>query len=197
MGANICEANLPTMKKESEIIINNYLYDLSSVTKRDSKTLQTISKASTPSKKENNFNIDIEKIISVNKLHTKNDNEVLFISNLELLSDNNNTYHPMFCVLTRLYFISYEKKIDFLSMKRPISKILLELIKSVEAIQYDSKWHFCILLKNKESKLRYQGINDEIILKWVVVMNYFIGILNKKKGSASNKDDEEEIKFGF
>lgn len=198
MGAIICEATLPPITKEGnkELILDKYSYDMALITQRDTKTLQTISKPSTPLK-ENNFNIDIEKIISLNKLHTKNDNEVLFISNLELFSDDNRTYKPLFCVLTRVFFISYEKKIDFLSMRKPISKIHLESIESVEAIQYKSKWHFSILLRPNQFKLKYQGMNDEIILKWVVVMNYFIGIASKRKGSIYSKDDEEELKAIF
>ena len=124
-------------------------------------------------KSNNNFsyeNFQIEDIISEEKIHTKNNNEVVFRGNLVLINNNGEIKNEtLFCVMTRINLKLYKNITFFLKMKKPLFIINLHLIKNIHIIK-DKALGFCFSLLDKYI---FSLNNKEQLFKWIVVLNYF------------------------
>lgn len=186
MGANMCfcEDSNKIITKDLKIdnsIIHNYSYkDISPLT-NSSRVL----KSPSVHRKTNSvyLNIEIDQIIPEQKLHTKNDNEILFIGELELINSCKNANSFLFCSLTRMSFSMYENKLLFISMKKANQVIPLENITTVDLGKCNDEMFFVINYSNVLSSqdttfglstLKFKTKNREMLFKWVVVLNYFV-----------------------
>ena len=115
-------------------------------------------------------NLQIEDIISEEKIHTKNNHEVVFRGNLLLINDNGkNKYETLFCVMSRINLKIYKNITYFLQMKKPLLIINLKLIKNIHIIK-NASLGICFSLLDKYI---FSSQNQEQVFKWIVVLNYF------------------------
>ena len=133
-------------------------------------------------KKNNNKfsyeNLQIEDIISEEKIHTKNNHEVVFRGNLLLINDNGeNKNETLFCVMSRINLKIYKDINCFLKMKKPLLIINLRLIKNIHIIKNHS-FGICFSLLDKYI---FSSKNQEQLFKWIVVLNYFSSKLKEFK----------------
>ena len=114
-------------------------------------------------------------------------------------------YSDRFCIITKQHFSYYSTKESFMTMKKPLCKLPIKYITKIEQELIDnSTLYFCIvfqlneetnsLMKQinsfsvinneegsnniEEGMLGFRSDNNEIILKWVGILNYFV---NKNK----------------
>ena len=114
-------------------------------------------------------------------------------------------YSDRFCIITKQHFSYYSTKESFMTMKKPLCKLPLKYITRIEQeLINNSTLYFCIvfqlneetnsLMKQinsfsvinneegsnniEEGMLGFRSDSNEIILKWVGVLNYFV---NKNK----------------
>lgn len=114
-------------------------------------------------------------------------------------------YSDRFCIITKQHFSYYATKESFMTMKKPLCKLPIKYITKIEQELIDnSTLYFCIvfqlneetnsLMKQinsfsvinneegsnnmEEGMLGFRSDSNEIILKWVGVLNYFV---NKNK----------------
>ena len=115
-------------------------------------------------------NLQIEDIIPEEKIHTKNNNEVVFRGNLLLINDNGELKNEMlFCVMSRINLKLYKSITFFLKMKKPLFIINLKLVKNIHIIK-DASLGLCFSLLDK---FIFTLNNKEQLFKWIVVLNYF------------------------
>ena len=115
-------------------------------------------------------NLQIEDIISEDKIHTKNNHEVVFRGNLLLINDNDeNKTEILFCVMSRINLKIYKNINCFLKMKKPLLIIDLRLIKNIHIIK-NASLGICFSLLDKYI---FSSKNQEQLFKWIVVLNYF------------------------
>ena len=115
-------------------------------------------------------NLQIEDIISEDKIHTKNNHEVVFRGNLLLINDNDeNKTETFFCVMSRINLKIYKNINCFLKMKKPLLIIDLRLIKNIHIIK-NASLGICFSLLDKYI---FSSKNQEQLFKWIVVLNYF------------------------
>ena len=121
----------------------------------------------------NNFsyeNLQIEDIISEEKIHTKNNYEVVFRGNLLLINDNGEIKsQSLFCVMSRINLKIYKNITLFLKMKKPLLIINLRSIKNIHIIK-DPIHGLCFSLLDKYI---FTSKNKDQVFKWIVVLNYF------------------------
>ena len=115
-------------------------------------------------------NLQIEDIISEEKIHTKNNHEVVFRGNLILINDNDkNKNENLYCVMSRINLKLYKNITYFLKMKKPILIINLRSIKNIHIIK-NASLGICFSLLDKYI---FSSKSQEQIFKWIVVLNYF------------------------
>jgi hypothetical protein len=117
--------------------------------------------------------ISVNSIIPEQKLHSKNNNEIMFLGELEKIEENNIISY--FATLNRLKINFYENKSQFISMKKPISSLNLNQILNADIMKdCENKLFLCInLIENEEKKL-FQTKTKQLLFKWRCVLNYFI-----------------------
>ena len=115
-------------------------------------------------------NIQIEDIISEEKIHTKNNHEVVFRGNLLLLSKTGEFEKMIiYCVMSRINLKLYKDINFFLKMKKPLFIIDLKLAKNIQIIK-DNELGLCFSLLNKYI---FNSQDKEQLFKWIVILNYF------------------------
>ena len=117
-------------------------------------------------------------------------------------------YTDRFCVITKQNFSYYATKESFMTMKKPLCKLPLKYITKIEQeLINNSTLYFCIVFQlNEETNYLMKQINsfsvinseegnnnieegmlgfrsdsNDIILKWVGVLNYFVNKVNKSE----------------
>ena len=114
--------------------------------------------------------MQIEDIISEEKIHTKNNYEVVFRGNLLLINDNGEIKsQSLFCVMSRINLKIYKNITLFLKMKKPLLIINLRSIKNIHIIK-DPIHGLCFSLLDKYI---FTSKNKDQVFKWIVVLNYF------------------------
>ena len=115
-------------------------------------------------------NLQIEEIISEEKIHTKNNHEVVFMGNLLLINKTKELEKEnIYCVMSRINLKLYKSINSFLKMKKPILIIELKNARNIQ-ITKDSELGLCFSLSDK---YLFYSQNKEQIFKWFVVLNYF------------------------
>ena len=115
-------------------------------------------------------NLQIEEIISEEKIHTKNNHEIVFRGNLLLLSKKEEFEKmTIYCVMSRINLKVYENINFFLKMKKPMFIIDLKTAKNIQIIN-DKELGFCFSLLDKYI---FNSQNQKQLFKWIVVLNYF------------------------
>ena len=146
---NIIEDNKE--KNEKQIIVNNNIIN------KENKNITF-------------ENLQIEEIISEEKIHTKNNHEVVFRGNLLLISKTGDFEKMvMYCVMSRIKLKLYKNINFFLKMKKPLFIIDLKLAKNIQIIK-DNELGLCFSLLDKYI---FNSQNKEQLFKWIVILNYF------------------------
>ena len=115
-------------------------------------------------------NLQIEEIISEEKIHTKNNHEIVFRGNLLLISKKGEfEKKSIYCVMSRINLKLYENINFFLKMKKPLFIIDLKSAKNIQIIT-DKELGFCFSLLDKYI---FNSQNQKQLFKWIVVLNYF------------------------
>lgn len=129
--------------------------------------------------------INFNSIISLITLKNSLNDNALFHSELKKLqygdvtSKNKVKYSSKFCVITKREFRSYVSKEKFIMLHKPTVKILLKEIKTVTLVVIEGEFkcnifYFMMTFNKKDTYEVYGSENEEIINKWVVVLNYMI-----------------------
>ena len=183
-GINNLNNNIITSKKIERKINDNNQIMLNSLISNNANDKKNINinkivlrnidnNAEYEMKKNNNFsfeNLQIEDIISEEKIHTKNNHEVVFRGNLLLINDNGDIKNEtLFCVMSRINLKLYKNISFFLRMKKPLLIINLRSIKNIHIIK-DDLHGLCFSLLDKYI---FSSVNKEQLFKWIVVLNYF------------------------
>lgn len=114
--------------------------------------------------------LQIEEIISEEKIHTKNNHEIVFRGNLLLISKTGDFENmEIYCVMSRINLKLYKNINFFLKMKKPLFIVDLRLAKNIQIIK-DEKLGLCFSLLDKYI---FNSENKELIFKWIVILNYF------------------------
>ena len=121
---------------------------------------------------------NIENIISPQKLHSKNKNEILFLGELQKILIKENLIFPLFCTLTREKLNCYNSKANFIAMKKPYMIIYLNNVNNVDLIK-DKNNNLCLLFNLKEENEKnekniFMTKNKKMMFKWMLLLNYFI-----------------------
>ena len=117
--------------------------------------------------------ISVNSIIPEQKLHSKNNNEIMFLGELEKIEENNIISY--FATLNRLKINFYENKSQFISMKKPNYIIELNKIKNADMIkENNNKLLLCIVMFENNEKIKFQTKTNTKLFKWLCVLNYFI-----------------------
>ena len=118
--------------------------------------------------------ISVNNIIPEQKLHSKNNNEIMFIGELEKIEGC--VIVPLFSTLTRQKINFYENKSQFIAMKKPNSFIELKKIKNADLIKGNNNPQLllCIIMIENNEKKIFQTKTKELLFKWLCVLNYFI-----------------------
>ena len=121
---------------------------------------------------------NIENIISPQKLHSKNKNEILFLGELQKILIKENLIFPLFCTLTREKLNCYNSKANFIAMKKPYMIIYLNNVNNVDLIK-DKDNNLCLLFNLKEDNEKnekniFMTKNKKMMFKWMLLLNYFI-----------------------
>ena len=114
--------------------------------------------------------LQIEEIISEEKIHTKNKHEIVFMGDLLLINRKKELEKEnIYCVMSRINLKLYKNFNSFLKMKKPILIIELKKAKNIQIIK-DTDLGFCFSLLDK---YLFNSQNKEQLFKWIVVINYF------------------------
>jgi hypothetical protein len=117
--------------------------------------------------------MSVNSIIPEQKLHSRNNNEIMFIGDLEQFE--NEKIITSFATLTRLKLNFYENKAQFISMRKPISSLNLNKMLNADLMKNnDNKILLCITLLENDEKKIYHTKTKELLFKWLCVLNYFI-----------------------
>ena len=153
-------------KKEDNI--NNNIEE-----NKENKNKQIIENNNIINKENKNItfeNLQIEEIISEEKIHTKNNHEVVFRGNLLLISKTGDFEKMViYCVMSRINLKLYKNINFFLKMKKPLFIIDLKLAKNIQIIK-DDELGLCFSLLDKYI---FNSQNKEQLFKWIVILNYF------------------------
>ena len=165
----LCNKNENNEFKLKKNTLNDIKYDDKNITKESDKNKSTIDEYSYE---------NIENIISPQKLHSKNKNEILFLGELQKILIKENLIVPLFCTLTREKLNCYNSKANFISMKKPYIIIYLYDVSNVDLIK-DKDNNLCLLFNLKEDKGIFEKNifmtkNKKLMFKWMLVLNYFI-----------------------
>ena len=124
--------------------------------------------------------ISVNSIIPEQKLHSKNNNEIMFLGELEKIEENNIISY--FATLNRLKINFYENKSQFISMKKPNYIIELNKIKNADMIkENNNKLLLCIIMFENNEKIIFQTKTNIKLFKWLCVLNYFIPLSQSNK----------------
>ena len=150
---------------------------------------------------EVNKSLNIFNIISKNKLVNLKDNSILCNSILEKIikipEKSKIIYNERFCVLTKKNFSYYKSKESYLNLGKPLLLIdLKNIIKVEQTILDETSYYFgLICMINDETKkyvdkinsfinagennkeeflLGFRSKNKDLIIKWIVILNYFV-----------------------
>ena len=145
--------------------------------------------------------INIYNIIPKNKISKLDDNAIVCNSILEKIikipSKNKIVYNERFCVLTKKTFSYYKSKESYLNLSKPLLLIDLKNIKKVEqTILDDTSYYFGLICNiNDDTKmfidkintfinigennteeflLGFRSKNKDLIIKWIVILNYLV-----------------------
>ena len=122
--------------------------------------------------KENDI-LSVNSIIPEQKLHSKNNNEIMFLGDLKNFEDKK--LISSFATLTRLKLSFYSDKSEFIAMKKPISSLFLNQILNADIMKdCENKLFLCIKLIENEEKKLFQTKSKQFLFKWLCVLNYFI-----------------------
>ena len=149
--------------------------------------------------KKSRTELNIYNIISKNKLEQLQENSILCHGFLEKIikipSKNKFIYNERFCVLTKKNFSYFKSKENYLNLWKPLFSIDVQYIKKIEQTVSDDKTFYFGLIcaindetrqyvkkintfvnnneNNKEEFLiGFRSKNKEMILRWIVVLNY-------------------------
>lgn len=150
--------------------------------------------------------------ISEKKINSLGNNEVIFAGELQKMVNNVDkksvSYSNRFCVLTKVFFSYYATKETFMTMKKPLCKLLLKYITKIEQeILNNNSLYFCIVFQlneetselmkqinsfsvvtsetssnnnnEEEGMLGFKSDNKETIMKWVGLLNYLVNYKNE------------------
>ena len=125
-------------------------------------------------KKDNEGEImSVNSIIPEQKLHSKNNNEIMFIGDLEQFENKKSI--SSFATLTRLKLNFYENKAQFISMRKPTSSLNLNKMLNADLMKdNENKIFLCITLLENDEKKIYQTKTKQLLFKWLCLLNYFI-----------------------
>ena len=145
--------------------------------------------------------IDINSIIPEEKLSKLNETSIICNSTLEKIikipSKNKITYNERFCLLTKKKFSYYKSKESYLKMNKPLLSIDLKNVEKVEQTIFDDNSYYfgLICFINEDTKqyvekintfispgensseeflLGFRSKNKDLIIKWIVILNYLI-----------------------
>ena len=117
--------------------------------------------------------LSVNSIIPEQKLHSKNNNEIMFLGDLKNFEDKK--LISSFATLTRLKLSFYSDKSEFIAMKKPISSLFLNQILNADIMKdCENKLFLCIKLIENEEKKLFQTKSKQFLFKWLCVLNYFI-----------------------
>ena len=152
--------------------------------------------------------VDLSKVIDKISLHNTFLDDVLLYSDLlklihndNLSKPNNRKYTSRFCAVTKTEFKYYQTKENFITLQKAVNEIEFTAMKKVSLITFENDSTISdnskkFGMKNtKKNKCLYNFIiiysteygdnyeifaseNEEIVNKWVAVINYFIDSLN-------------------
>ena len=172
---------------------NNYngnYYDKNNMVNKESSNILNIKKI-----------INIYSIIPKKKILKLNDNSIICNSILEKIikipEKNKIIYNERFCVLTKKNFSYYKSKENYLNLTKPLLSIdLKNIIKVEQTILDDTSYYFGLICSINDSTRKYidkintfinigenndeefllgfRAKNKDLIIKWIVILNYFI-----------------------
>ena len=149
----------------------------------------------------NKVELNIYNIFPKDKLMNLEDNSILCHGLLEKIikipTKNKFIYNERFCILTKKTFAYYKSKENYLNLCKPLFSIDLKYIKKVEQTVSDDKIFYfgliCIIndktrqylnkintfvnsneKNNEEFLIGFRSKNKELIIKWIIILNYFI-----------------------
>ena len=149
----------------------------------------------------NKVELNIYNIFPKDKLMNLEDNSILCHGLLEKIikipTKNKFIYNERFCILTKKTFAYYKSKENYLNLWKPLFSIDLKHIKKVEQTVSDDKIFYfgliCIIndktrhylnkintfvnsneKNNEEFLIGFRSKNKELIIKWIIILNYFI-----------------------
>ena len=151
--------------------------------------------------KNNVIELNIDNIFPKNKLIQLEENSILCHGFLEKIikipSKNKFIYNERFCILTKKSFAYFKSKENYLNLWKPLFSIDLKYIKKVEQTVSDDKIFYfgLICIINDETRkyvdkintfvnsnennqdeflIGFRSKNKELILKWIIILNYLI-----------------------
>jgi hypothetical protein len=184
------EINYDNNNQENNYDNNYNYYDKNNKSNKESNKILNI----------NNI-INIYSIIPKNKLLKLNDNSIICNSILEKIikipEKKKIIYNERFCVLTKKNFSYYKSKESYLNLTKSLLSIdLKNIIKVEQTILNDTSYYFGIICSiNEDTKkyidkintfidigenndeeflLGFRSKNKDLIIKWIVILNYFI-----------------------
>ena len=152
--------------------------------------------------------VDLSKVIDKISLHNTFLDDVLLYSDLlklihndNLSKPNNRKYTSRFCAVTKTEFKYYQTKENFITLQKAVNEIEFTAMKKVSLITFENDGNITdnskkfSIKSTKKNKVLYNFIiiysteygdnyeifaseNEEIVNKWVAVINYFIDSLN-------------------
>ena len=155
-------------------------------------------------KKEPEEEFDIKNIISEYRLNHLKDDEIIYSGTLDKIlkipEKNTITYSQRFCIFTKNYFAYYKSKESYISLNRPMLVINNNLIIRIEntTLDGDNYYFGLICVVNDETKDIIKKVNSfvttegntcelllgfrtkqyENMMKWVIILRYFISNKN-------------------
>jgi len=156
-------------------------------------------------KKEPEEEFDIKNIISEYRLNHLKDDEIIFSGTLDKIlkipEKNTITYSQRFCIFTKNYFAYYKSKESYISLNKPMLVINNKLIIRIEntSLDGDNYYFGIICVVNDETKDIIKKVNSfvttegnicelllgfrtkqyENMMKWVIILRYFISKQNE------------------
>jgi hypothetical protein len=155
-------------------------------------------------KKEPGNEFDIKNIISEYRLNHLKDDEIIYSGTLDKIlkipEKNTITYSQRFCIFTKNYFAYYKSKESYISLNKPMLVINNNLIIRIEntSLDGDNYYFGLICIVNDETKDIIKKVNSfvtkegnicelllgfrtkkyENMMKWVIILRYFISNQN-------------------
>ena len=192
-----------TENKKVEETSNNKKYD-----NKNNEDKKTEEKATNPifEKKDSAEEYEITNIISEYRLNHLKDDEIIYSGTLEKIlkfpDKNSIIYSERFCIFTKKYFAYYKSKENFITLNKPMFKINNNFIIRIENTTLDGgSYYFGIICEvNDETRGLINKVNSFVtqeanvcelllgfrakeystMMKWVVVLKYFITNQNEE-----------------